>query len=315
METRTANIQAMLPKIHRSGMVYTDKVVVVTGGAKGIGEGCARVFVDAGARVVILDKDTVAGEALKAELNKKGPGTCHFIAGDASKSKDLKQLITETINLYQTLDCLINNAGMHPPIKTIADFSEDDFIEILKINTIGPFLACQLAIPFLKKSHGSIINIGSLVSAIGQEGATIYAASKAALEGFTKSLAIELGPDSVLVNSILPSNILTNSRKLGVAGLEGGAEYWDRWIDSNQLNGKSGTPEDVGQLCLCLATKVISFMHGASINYSYGAELGYGPKYPFTFLGSMNNQQRWDIVNKPSTPEQKEFQGDIRAKL
>jgi L-fucose dehydrogenase len=303
------------PTIHRSGLIYTNKTVIITGGAKGIGEGCARVFVDAGAQVVILDIDKDAGRNLEKALNEKGPGSCCFIEGDASKAEDLQRLVTETVKRYNTIDCLINNAGVHPPIKTIAEFTEADFLQTLRINTVGPFLACQRALPSLIQSKGSIINIGSLVSKIGQEGATTYAASKGAIDGFTKALAIELGPLGVQVNAILPSNILTESRKKGVAQLEGGAEYWNRWIDSNQLNGKSGTPEDVGQLCLCLATKVCSFMHGESINYSFGAELGYGPKYPFTFLNSSNQRKHWDLVNKSATPDDPKESKAIKAKL
>jgi L-fucose dehydrogenase len=297
MESRPT--QKLSPHIFRSGLTYKEKVVIITGGAKGIGEGCARVFVDAGAHVVILDIDNDAGTKLQIELNQKGPGSCLFIKGDASKSQDLKRLIDETIKNYHALDCLINNAGVHPPIKSITEFTENEFIDLLKINVVGPFLACQLALPHLQKSGGSIINMGSLVSKIGQEGATIYAASKGALEGFTKAFAIELGHTEVQINIILPSNILTASRKEGVAQLSGSAEYWDRWIDSNQLNGKSGTPEEVGQLCLCLAAKILSFMHGASINYSYGAELGYGPKHQFTFLDEKRQKEHWDLVTKP----------------
>jgi L-fucose dehydrogenase len=311
MDTRPASPQGS-PAIHRSGLTYQNKVVLITGGAKGIGEGCARVFVDAGAHVVILDIDNDAGIKLQIELNVKGPGTCLFIHGDASKAKDLDRFISEILKIYTGIDCLINNAGVHPPIKSISEFTEEEFLELLKINTVGPFLACKYALPYLLESHGSIINIGSLVSKIGQEGATIYAASKSALEGFTKSLAIELGPTGVQVNSILPSNIHTASRKEGIASFGGSPEYWNRWIDSNQLNNKSGTPEDVGQLCLCLATRVCSFMHGESINYSYGAELGYGPKYPFTFLDSSRQKKHWDLVNKPEVAEKEER---IMAKL
>jgi L-fucose dehydrogenase len=314
MNSRSATPKVS-PPIHRSGLTYQEKVVIITGGAQGIGEGCARVFVDAGAHVVILDIDNDAGNNLQNELNIKGPGSCIFISGDASKAEDLNRLINETLKRYNSIDCLINNAGVHPPIKSISEFTEEEFLELLKINTVGPFLACKYTLPHLLKSQGSIINIGSLVSKIGQEGATTYAATKGAIEGFTKALAIELGPTGVQVNTILPSNILTSSRKRAVARLEGGSEYWDRWIDSNQLNGKSGTPEDVGQLCLCLATKVCSFMHGESINYSYGAELGYGPKYPHTFLNSSNQGKRWDLVSKSELADTTKKTEPIKAKL
>ena len=103
-------------------MTYKDKVVLVTGGSKGIGEGCVRVFVEAGSKVVFCSRGQQAGKTMEAEVNKKGPGQSHFIACDVSQVDQIKSMIDATITKYGRLDCLINNAGWHPPHKTIEAF-------------------------------------------------------------------------------------------------------------------------------------------------------------------------------------------------
>src|SRR5437667_94591 len=100
-------------------MEYSDKVVIVTGGSKGIGEGCVRVFVEAGSRVVFCARRREAGEALAREVTAKGPGEAHFVACDVSKVEDIRRLVEGTVERYGRIDCLINNAGWHPPHKPI----------------------------------------------------------------------------------------------------------------------------------------------------------------------------------------------------
>src|SRR5215469_14020209 len=115
-------------------MNYKDKVVLVTGGGKGIGEGCVRVFVEAGSKVVFCSRGKQAGEAIAVEVNKKGPGQAQFIPCDVSKPDEVKKLVDATIAKYGRLDCLINNAGWHPPHKPIDDFSVEDFRSLLDTN-------------------------------------------------------------------------------------------------------------------------------------------------------------------------------------
>src|SRR6478672_11640617 len=117
-------------------MEYRDKVVIVTGGTKGIGEGCVRVFINAGACVVFCARKQDEGEQLSAELNALGKGQAHFIKCDVSKTDEIKKLIDETVKKFGRVDCLINNAGWHPPHKPIDDFSIDEFRELLDLNLI-----------------------------------------------------------------------------------------------------------------------------------------------------------------------------------
>ena len=282
-------------KINRSGLTFTDKVVIITGGAKGIGEGCARVFVDAGARTVLLDKDPDAGRALEQDLNSKGPGSCHLEVGDVNQPEDLQRLVSKALELHGCLDCLVNNAGYHPPVKPIDEFTIEEFEDVLRTNLIAYFAACKYALPHLRKTRGSIVNISSLVGSMGQEGATTYTATKGAVNALTKSLAIEEARFGVRVNAVLPSNILSHGRIEAIAAMED-PEYWDTWIDYNQHNGRSGTPEEVGQLCLFLASDAATFLTGLEMNISFGAELGYGIKYPLVFLeDEVGDKMRWRL--------------------
>lgn len=270
-----------IPVINRCGLAYTNKVVIITGGSKGIGAGCARVFVDAGARVVICARGVEAGKSLASELTEKGPGRCDFEVCDVSRPEDIRRVIDKTIKRYGRLDCLLNNAGYHPPHKTIDNFSLEEFLDVLQTNLVSYFVACKQALPHLRKTKGSIINMGSLVSIIGQECATTYCATKGGISGFTKSLAIEESRFGVRVNCVLPGNILSYGRERLLDTPEG-TEYYN-WVDTNQPNGRSGTNEEVGQLCLFLASDAASYITGINMIISSGAELGYGVKYPLRF--------------------------------
>ena len=269
--------------INRSGLHFTDKVTIITGGAKGIGEGCVRVFVDAGAWVVFLDRDEAAGKKLETELSGSAPGECKFIAGDVGRREDLQKLVQMAVDSYGTIDCVVNNAGYHPPVRRIDDFTENEFRDVLNVNLVSYFTTCQLALPHLRKSKGSIVNISSLVGEMGQEGASTYAATKGGINGFTKALAIDEATAGVRVNAILPSNVISHGRVVGVAACDN-PEAIDAWIDSNQHNNRSASVEEIGQACLFLATSASSYISGVLLNLSSGAELGYGVKHPFYFL-------------------------------
>ncbi len=270
--------------INRSGLTYTDKVVVITGGTKGIGEGCARVFVDAGSHVFAIGRDANAGNTLAEELNGAGPGTYELVLGDVTKAAELQRVFDTAIERFGHLDCLINNAGYHPPHQTIDEFSNQEFQDVLQTNLVSYFTGCKFALPYLRKSRGSIINMSSLVGEMGQELATVYCATKGAITSLTKSLAIEEGRHEVRVNCIQPGNVYSDSMLQWVQTSEGRQHY--EWIRSNQHLGRVATNEEVGQLCLFLASDAARYLTGIAINFSAGAELGYGTKHPLHFASS-----------------------------
>ncbi|MCL4488850.1 MAG: SDR family oxidoreductase [Chloroflexi bacterium] len=256
-----------------------DKVTLITGGSKGIGEGCARVFVAAGASVVVCARGRESGESLARELTRKGPGQCHFEPCDVSNPDDIRRVVDKTVELNGRLDCLINNAGQHPPHRPIDEFSIEDFSALLQLNLVSYFAACKFALPHLRKTRGSIINMGSIVGEFGQWNATTYCATKGGIQGLTKALAIEEAKHGVRVNAVLPGNIITQSRIDFEAKIKNRQEFHDA-VESWQWMGRSGTSEETGYVCLFLASDAASYVTGIDLLVSGGMELGQGPKVP-----------------------------------
>jgi NAD(P)-dependent dehydrogenase (short-subunit alcohol dehydrogenase family) len=256
---------------------YQDKVVIVTGGSKGIGLGCVRAFVEqGGSEVVFCARNAVEGEAVAAAVNARGPGRASFVRCDVSKVDDVRALIEHAARKHGRIDCLINNAGWHPGHKPIDDFSVQDFRELLELNLVSVFAACQAALPYLRKVAGNIINLSSLVGAMGQLHATTYVASKGAITAFTKALAIDEAAHDVRVNSVSPGNIYT---PLWQEAIDAAADPAATRAagDAAQLLGRMGTIEEAGLLCLYLAAEA-TFTTGVDHILSGGAELGYGRK-------------------------------------
>ena len=257
-------------------MSYGKKVVLITGGSKGIGRGCVEAFVRAGATVAFCSRNEKEGRSLEKRMNRGGPGSAWFVRCDVSKAGEVSALVTTVVRRFRRLDCLINNAGWHPPHKPIDDFSLDEFRALLELNLVSMFAACQSALPYLRKSRGNIINLSSLVATMGQLHATTYAATKGAVTSFSKALAVDEAAHGVRVNSVSPGNIDT--------------PLWQEAIDAApdpvrcrkageeaQLLGRMGTIEEAGQLCLFLAS-VATFTTGVDHILSGGAELAYGRK-------------------------------------
>jgi NAD(P)-dependent dehydrogenase (short-subunit alcohol dehydrogenase family) len=257
-------------------MNYSDKVVIITGGSKGIGEGCVRAFVAAGATVVFCARSEETGQNLANEVNRLGPGEAHFVRCDVSKVEQLQHLIDTTVARHGRLDCLINNAGWHPSHRPIDDFSVSEFRDLLELNLVSIFAACKLALPHLRRTQGNIINMSSLVGAIGQRFATTYVATKGAITAFTKALAIDEAEHGVRVNSVSPGNIYTPLWQEAIDAAPEPDECRSEG-EAAQLLGRMGTIEEVGKLCLFIAAEA-TFTTGVDHIISGGAELGYGRK-------------------------------------
>ena len=258
-------------------MRYKDKVAIVTGGSKGIGAGCVKVFVEeGGATVVFCSRTGQEGTALEAEVNRKGPGRAVFVRADVSRVDDIRHLIDTTVERFGRIDCLINNAGWHPPHRPIDDFSIEDFRSLLDLNLVSYFAACKFALPHLRKVKGNIINMSSLVGSMGQEGAATYVATKGGITALTRALAVDEAAYEVRVNSVSPGNIYT---PLWQEAIDAAPDPVKCRADGDaaQLLGRMGTIEEAGRLCLYLAAEA-SFTTGVDHILSGGAELGYGRK-------------------------------------
>lgn len=259
---------------------YADKVLIVTGGSSGIGKGCALEFVRAGAKVVVCCNDEEEGAAVARELQDtaraEGRGEALFVYCDVRKEKDVRALVETTVERFGQLDCLINNAGWHPPHKSIDDFTVEEFRSLLDLNLVSVFTACKLALPHLRRTRGNIINTSSLVAQIGQHHATTYVATKGAVTAFTKALALDEAANGVRVNSISPGNIFT---PLWQEAADAAPDPQRALAEGRaaQPLGRMGTAEEVGRLCLFIAAEA-TFTTGVDHIISGGAELGYARK-------------------------------------
>ena len=254
-------------------MKLQDKVAIITGGSKGIGLGCARVFAKYGCRVVIAARGEEAGRKAVDELTTAGH-TALFIPTDVAVQTDMQALIDTTIERFGRLDCIVNNACWHPPAMTIDETSVEDYEALLRLNLVSTFMGCKFAIPHLRKTKGSIINMSSEVGLIGQAAAPSYVSSKAGQVGLTKALAFDLAPEGIRVNAVCPAGVMTPLMK------EWANTQYDpaaalKMVDSWHPIGRMATIEEMGEVCAFLASDEASFVTGQAICPDGGAPLGY----------------------------------------
>ena len=183
-----------------------DKVVLVTGGAKGIGGGVVRTFAEESAKVVIVDRDVDAGLLLVEELLKEGK-EAHFQKADLLQDEDCEAAVKESVQKYGRLDVIVNNAGVNDGVSL--SHSPKEFMSSLHLNVFHCFSLVHHALKELKKNKGNIINIGSKVCVTGQGGTSGYAASKGAINGLTREWALDLCEDGVRVNAVIPAEVYT----------------------------------------------------------------------------------------------------------
>ncbi len=255
-------------------MRFKNRVVIVTGGSKGIGEGCSRVFCHEGGLVSILARGESVGNQLAEELNRQGPGRAIYIPCDVGEPRQLIDAIERTVREFGRLDCIINNAGVHPPATSIDDTSIDAMEELLRVNYLSTFVGAKYALPHLRKTKGTIINMSSMTAVLGQDQSSAYCATKGAQVSLTKALAVELGREGIRVNAILPSNIDTPLMRDWAATLADPASALDR-VSKLQVFGRMGTIEEMGRIALFLATDDSSFITGQAIEAEGGASLDY----------------------------------------
>lgn len=218
------------------------KIAVITGGAKGIGAATARLFVAAGAQVVLTDIDEAVGQKTASTI---GPD-CHFLAQDVSNQTDWQQVIAQANDRFGEIDILVNNAGIFRVHGTL-ETSLNDWNQMVAINQTGTYLGIQAVVPNMKKrGSGSIINMSSIAGLSGNPNAPAYAATKWAVRGLTKSVALELAPHGIRVNSVHPGLISS--------GMLSELNSTDTRLDARVPLGRQGTPDEVASVILFAAS-------------------------------------------------------------
>jgi 3-oxoacyl-[acyl-carrier protein] reductase len=231
----------------------TGKVALVTGGARGIGRAIVEKLLDNGCKVVIADVLDDAGKQTAAELSLRG-GVA-FVHCDVSSAADAQTAVDRAVTEFGTLDILVNNAGVTKDTLLIR-MSESDWDRVLTINLKGAFLMTQAASRIMMKARsGRIVNISSVVGLTGNAGQGNYAASKAGLIGFTKSIAKELAGRNVTVNAVAPGYIQTEMT-------EGLSEDAKQAFLANIPLKRAGLPQDIANAVLFFAADESSYITG-----------------------------------------------------
>jgi NAD(P)-dependent dehydrogenase (short-subunit alcohol dehydrogenase family) len=255
-------------------------VVLITGASSGIGEACARLFHSEEYRVAASSNEPADGAKLQDRLNDQRPGSAKFFECDVRRRDHIERMVASAAEEFGRIDVLINNVGYNFPGKTLDQLTLEEIDDLLSVNLLSCILVTRAALAHLRKTSGSIVNIGSLAGAIGHDHLAVYCATKGGVSAFSKALAIDEAAFGIRVNTVIPGNILTASRqRLEDSMADAEAREFHDLVDSWQWMGRSGQPSEVAQACLFLAGSGASFVTGAEIVVSGGADLGFGPKH------------------------------------
>ena len=242
------------------------KVVLITGGSRGIGKAISKLFVDEGADVVITSKNQK-----KLQQTSKELGNLFFVAGDIKNENDVKNVINKTIRKFGRIDILVNNAGLLPKMKPLHQISEKEWNEIIDVNLNGQFRFTKAVIPHMKKNGGSIINISSDAGLKAFENfyADAYAAAKAAIILLTKSWALEYAKNNIRVNCVCAAVVDTDMTR----------NLWLNTKEKRQITaakhplGRIGTGGDVAKAVLYFASDDSSWTTGAILPVDGGVSI------------------------------------------
>lgn len=241
---------------------FSGKVVLVTGGTSGIGKATALAFAKEGAKVVVSGRREAEGTAVVADIKKTG-GEAAFVQADVAKEADIKRLVDETVRTYGRLDVAFNNAGVEWMGGTVADATEADYRRVFDINVWGVLAAMKHEIPvMLKTGGGAIINTSSIAGHVGMGGASIYIASKHAVEGLTKTAALEYAKQGVRVTAVAPAAIATDMIDRFTGGKDSDTS---KQLAAMHPVGRMGRPEEVAAAVLYLGSDKAKFVTGISL--------------------------------------------------
>lgn len=241
------------------------KVAVVTGASKGIGAAIARALAAEGASVVVNYATSQAGaDAVVAQIRQAG-GQAEAVQGSMAVEADVKRLFQHTQAAHGRLDVLVNNAGVYQ-FGALEDVTEAEFRRQFDTNVLGPILATREALRLFPAEGGSVINVSSIASEKGLPGATVYGATKGALDQVTRTHAIELAPRRIRVNTIAPGGVETEgTHSAGIIG----SEMETQMVAGTPL-GRLGQPDDIADVAVFLASDASRWVTGDRIRVAGG---------------------------------------------
>ena len=243
----------------------SDSVVLITGALTGIGRATALAFADEGSTVVVAGRRDEAGKQLETELRAKGVSAA-FIKTDVRFENEVKSLVDQTVAKFGRIDVAVNNAGVEGNPGPITDQTAESYAETFDTNVLGVVLSLKYEVRAMKEQgHGSIINITSSYGSMGAAYASIYVGSKHAVEGITKSVALELATTGIRVNVIAPgttdTGMLTRFTKT--------KENYEGLISTVPM-GRVGRPEEIAQAIVFFGSDKSPYLTGASLGVDGG---------------------------------------------
>jgi NAD(P)-dependent dehydrogenase (short-subunit alcohol dehydrogenase family) len=237
---------------------FTGKVALITGGNAGIGRATAIEFAKHGAKVVITGRREKEGHEVIAEIKALG-GEAIFAKTDVSKESDIKAMIERTLETFSRLDYAFNNAGIEETLTPLSNQTEGTYDQIMDINVKGVWLSLKHEIPaMLKTGGGAIVNNSSIAGLVGFAMAPVYVASKHAVIGLTKAVAVEYAKQNVRVNAVAPGTIETRMYRDFVAG----SPEAKQMLESATPIGRVGQPEEIASTVVWLCSDGASFITG-----------------------------------------------------
>ena len=237
---------------------FKDKVVLVTGATAGIGRATALAFAREGASLVVTGRNAGAGTALVAELRALG-AEAEFVAGDAAHESAAKNWVEAALRRFGRLDVAVNNAGAEGALGPVSEQTEANYNQVFDVNVKGLLFALKHQVPALLKQGGAIVNLSSIAGSIGMAGASVYVASKHAVEGLTRAVALEVARSGVRVNAVAPGAIVTQMMER----FTGGSKDAQAGLAGAHPVGRLGAVEDIASAILYLASDQAKFTTGA----------------------------------------------------
>ncbi|CAO3435469.1 SDR family oxidoreductase [Azospirillum endophyticum] len=251
--------------VNTTGQDMSGRVALVTGGTSGIGRTTALAFAGAGATVIVTGRREAEGLET-VELIGRAGGIGRFVAADVADAAEVAALFERIERDHGRLDAAFNNAGIHQ-VAPVTDMEEAAFDRILTVNVKGVWLCLKHELAIMRRQgRGAVVNTGSVLGQIGMAGNAAYSASKAAVEGLTRTAAIEVASFGVRVNAVCPAIIQTPMTQ----GSFGGADRVEAVMGPRHPVGRVGRPEEVAAAVLWLCSDAAGFVTGQSINIDGG---------------------------------------------
>ena len=246
------------------------KVILLTGGAEGIGRECASAYAREGAAVIIVDRD---GEKATQAADELG-SDCMAVHCDVGNGPAVEAAIGAVLARYGKLDAVHNNAGIASPSKTLDQTTEEEWEELMRVNTKSIYWTTRFALESLAAAKGAILNTASMVGLIGQDRHAAYVASKGAVIALTKAMALDYAPRGIRVNSICPAGVWTPMLEKWCSEQPDPGSIRE-YLDDIHLLGTCPHGDVIADAAVFLLSQKARFITGCALPVSGGAELGY----------------------------------------